>query len=316
VNIEHLREFIVLGTIRNFTAAARKLGLSQSTLSKHLASIEREANLTLLERSTNRVDLTPQGKAFLEGAMMVVDHYDTTLRNAVLASTQNNAKVLVGGSIAGMHVNRLLLITGVMLSRAANPVVMELFGPHASTSLLERAAHDAGDLLREGILDAAILEHCSEVDRWTGFERQVLYRDPFVVLVHKDDPVAQKDTLSAEDLQNHRLLIPIGYPYLARRIMDLAAEMGRQVPLVTRVLDHAADVLASMQVGDVICTARANSEVIANLDSTGVVALDVDRPREYVEVCLVYPRNTENPAVGNFVDALTEVAAAHRVTPA
>jgi DNA-binding transcriptional LysR family regulator len=53
MDIEYLREFIILARYLNFTATAEMLHTTQPTLSRHISSIESEVGIKLFyERST------------------------------------------------------------------------------------------------------------------------------------------------------------------------------------------------------------------------------------------------------------------------
>lgn len=68
----------------SFTAAAKALGLSQSTISRHLARLEEDAGAPLLVRTTP-VHLTERGAALLAAVQPMVDA--ATVARAALAST-------------------------------------------------------------------------------------------------------------------------------------------------------------------------------------------------------------------------------------
>ncbi len=57
-----LRSFLAVADTLHFTAAARRRGLSQSTISQHVARLEQAVGRTLLTRDTKNVALTPDGE--------------------------------------------------------------------------------------------------------------------------------------------------------------------------------------------------------------------------------------------------------------
>lgn len=59
---EQLNEFYILSTTLSYSKAAEKLYISQSTLSRHIKSMEEELNVHLFSRSTRNVVLTSEGK--------------------------------------------------------------------------------------------------------------------------------------------------------------------------------------------------------------------------------------------------------------
>ncbi|HKF18806.1 MAG TPA: LysR family transcriptional regulator, partial [Candidatus Dormibacteraeota bacterium] len=57
-----LRAFAVFARRRSFSAAARELRISQPAVSKHIADVEREAGVKLVERRPRGGELTPAGE--------------------------------------------------------------------------------------------------------------------------------------------------------------------------------------------------------------------------------------------------------------
>ena len=65
---EVLLAFVQAATQGSFSAAARKLGKSQSTISAAVASLEIDLDLQLFDRSSRKPTLTPQGRVMLQRA--------------------------------------------------------------------------------------------------------------------------------------------------------------------------------------------------------------------------------------------------------
>ena len=76
MELNYLREFIALTETRNFAEAADRLFISQSSLSKHIQSLESEIGTPLLRRTTRKVDLNEQGEIFLTYAKRIVQAQD------------------------------------------------------------------------------------------------------------------------------------------------------------------------------------------------------------------------------------------------
>ena len=57
----------------DFSAAARTLSLTPSTVSKSIARLEDQLGRRLLQRSSRTMRLTPEGQHFLEAAHRVLD---------------------------------------------------------------------------------------------------------------------------------------------------------------------------------------------------------------------------------------------------
>lgn len=64
--------FAEVAKARSFSRAADVLGLPKSTLSRRVAELEREVGLSLLNRSTRKVELTGAGELYLERCLRIV----------------------------------------------------------------------------------------------------------------------------------------------------------------------------------------------------------------------------------------------------
>lgn len=64
--------FCVLANASSLSAAARELGVTTPAVSKHLAQMEARLGLTLVNRSTRRMSMTPEGELYLEHARRIL----------------------------------------------------------------------------------------------------------------------------------------------------------------------------------------------------------------------------------------------------
>ena len=70
---EVLQAFVQAATHGSFSAAARKLGKSQSTVSAAVASLEIDLDVVLFDRSSRKPTLTPAGHVLLQRAEQVLE---------------------------------------------------------------------------------------------------------------------------------------------------------------------------------------------------------------------------------------------------
>lgn len=75
VKVETLGELLTVVKCRSFSQAAKVLYLSQSSVSSHIALMEKELGFEVIDRSRQPVALTPAGAVFVEYAQTVVDAY-------------------------------------------------------------------------------------------------------------------------------------------------------------------------------------------------------------------------------------------------
>jgi len=65
--------FVEVASAGGFRAAAERLGMPNSTLSRRVAELERDIGLRLFNRTTRRVDLTEAGRLYFERCRRIID---------------------------------------------------------------------------------------------------------------------------------------------------------------------------------------------------------------------------------------------------
>lgn len=68
--------FSVLASAGSLSAAARELGITTPAVSKHLAQMESRVGVALLNRTTRRMSLTPEGEVYLQHARRILGEID------------------------------------------------------------------------------------------------------------------------------------------------------------------------------------------------------------------------------------------------
>ncbi|XME01782.1 LysR family transcriptional regulator [Lachnospiraceae bacterium C1.1] len=95
---------IALKDEKNISAAARKLGISQPTLSEFLSNLENELGTDLFYREKRKLELTPSGKIYIDAAQRIMQIRDRTyssihkLRNPTKSTIRIAASPLRGSA--------------------------------------------------------------------------------------------------------------------------------------------------------------------------------------------------------------------------
>ncbi|APE32278.1 LysR family transcriptional regulator [Halomonas aestuarii] len=74
-----LEDFVALASTRSFSASARQRHVTQPAFSRRIRSLEQAVGVTLVDRSTTPVDLTPEGQLFLVTARNIVEQLNESL---------------------------------------------------------------------------------------------------------------------------------------------------------------------------------------------------------------------------------------------
>jgi DNA-binding transcriptional LysR family regulator len=76
--------------------ASQELFISQSSISKHIKSLEKEIGIELFKREHRTITLTPAGKEFLEFARESVDGYEKMQRNLYKYKSEESEIITIG----------------------------------------------------------------------------------------------------------------------------------------------------------------------------------------------------------------------------
>lgn len=81
MNIEHMKNFLIMADSDSISHASRRLFIAQSALSNQLKTLEKEVGAQLIKRDYHSYELTESGKTFLKYARKIVE----TMEQAELA---------------------------------------------------------------------------------------------------------------------------------------------------------------------------------------------------------------------------------------
>ena len=218
MNLVTMEYFIALSNERSFTQAAEKLNITQQTLSAHIAGVEKELGVQLVER-TVPLKLTYAGEVFLNYAQMFQDSKRKLMHEM--------------GEIT--HDERGCLRVGVASTRGhiIMPRVIARFRevyPHVSVELHEAENFELIEGLKSGYLDI-IVAYVPFAQ--PGFDMEVVYRDEVVLcasnkLMHSiygdecDEVIAQ--------VAKRQSLLPMREcPFMLVGKRDVSGEIARQM---------------------------------------------------------------------------------------
>ncbi len=74
--IRDVEPFVRVAEAGSFRRASERLGVTPAAVSKAVAKLEEDLGVRLLERTSRRVSLTPEGRTYLEHARAALDHLD------------------------------------------------------------------------------------------------------------------------------------------------------------------------------------------------------------------------------------------------
>lgn len=95
-DLKRFEYVLALAECLNFSQAAVKLNISQSTLSQQIQKTEKEIGVALFDRTTSTITLTQYGQLYIKGARKIIDTYNETLDSITDADMGVSGSVTMG----------------------------------------------------------------------------------------------------------------------------------------------------------------------------------------------------------------------------
>src|SRR6185312_16630103 len=179
-----LETFMTVVDQGGFTAAGRRLGLSQPAVSRAVAALEKELGLPLLVRRRDGLSLTEAGSIALAHAREAARHL-TLMRTEVAG---------LAGDISGtLSLASLPTATGTLVAPQLRTFAQR--HPAVTIRLLEGSESEIRDWLDQGAAEAGVVSLPIK-----GLEVAVLGEQEMVAVVPADSRLASKDTITYPDL--------------------------------------------------------------------------------------------------------------------
>lgn len=190
-----LRYFLAVVREENITRAADVLHITQPTLSRQLSMLEEELGVKLMERGARRIVLTNEGLLLRRRAEELVALADKTEQEFAGQSDTVEGRISIGsGEIAAVSA----------LARCCEAFHAQY--PLVSFDLLTANADVVKEQMDKGLLDIGLLLEPIDMDKYDYI--RMAEREEWGVLMHSDDPLAAKISLTAAELSALPLILP------------------------------------------------------------------------------------------------------------
>ena len=147
MELRHIRYFLAVAEERNFTRAAKKVGIGQPPLSQQIRALEDELETPLFHRLSRGAELTSAGKAFLPEALSILQQAERAKHVALLGAKGQVGQLRVG-------------FTSSAILRPIVPAIVRAFHqrhPEVELSLTENDTTQLLQLLAENKVDVTFV---------------------------------------------------------------------------------------------------------------------------------------------------------------
>ena len=176
----------------SFTKAAQDLNYAQSSISKMVADLEKEWGLTLLERSRNGICLTSAGEQILPLARTILNDFQA-LEGCVDKINGIQSGIVRIGTFASVAINWLPDIFAELQKDYPSIDYEMLLGDYTEVE----------HWIEEGRVDCGFLR----LPTSTTLDTISLKQDEYKVVLPVNHPLAQKEKIDIQDLENQPFLL-------------------------------------------------------------------------------------------------------------
>lgn len=256
MELRQLQYFLKAAELQNFTEASRQLFITQSTLSQQIKQLENELGMFLFDRIGKHVYLTEAGREFTPFARQTIS--DANLGKQRILDLQN------------IRTGSLRVAVTYSLSFGLSSIVLRFMEqyPNIRLEIVYSTASELLQMLKHREVDF-VLSFKSDNDE--EIEVTDLYEIPLTVVVNKNHPLAQHESISLQLLQQYPLVLP-SEGLTARAILDKLL-MDNNIEIEPHLEMNDANILLQLVESSTFATVLSQATTIgrSNLKAIPIV---------------------------------------------
>ncbi|WP_373154038.1 LysR family transcriptional regulator [Clostridium sp. AUH-JLR23] len=189
-----LQYFLAIAREETISGAAQQLHITQPTLSRQMKELEDELGKQLFIRSNKKITLTEEGIILRQRAEEIINLVDKTELEIMSADSSLKGDIYIG---AGESHTLKIITKSMKKIHAKYPEIQ--FHIHSGN------APDVIEKLDNGLIDFALLTSNPKINDYHHLLLPLTHQ--WGVLMLKDDPLAQKEAITFQDIQDKPLIV-------------------------------------------------------------------------------------------------------------
>jgi LysR family transcriptional activator of glutamate synthase operon len=283
MEIEYLRELLVLAEKGNFSEAADVLYTTQSTLSKHIKKIESELGVPLFDRTSRKVKINEFGQMFIPFAKQIteIQNHSEDVLQSKLATDRDTLTIGSVRSMAQYHITDIIAHYKKNNPQSTIKTIHSVFeGKTVNTQLLK-------DFLRQRKCELAFIRIDSKND--DDLEKIPYLDDSLVAVFPSNHPYAKMKSLPLKSLADNRFLLSEESSSIYRRCIKACQESGFE-PNIVFTDPKPEDLIELVQEG--MGTALILKYLAVYLLNPNIAIVDIT-PTVSIRIFLCYLKETK-----------------------
>lgn len=295
MNINQLRYFVTAAENRSFSKAAAKHFISQTAVTQQIQALEESLGVTLFDRSTRPIKVTPAGNLFLVDAKAILERVNYSINRVQEASV---------GFVGNLRIG---YTKGYERSKLSN--TLRAFHDKYPNVLISCYRCDTDTLatgLQNNEFDIIFTWDSTELSKDRSIAAHVIERSPLVVALYNSHPFSGRTFLKRSELRSEDILFmthsrdadSIG----DRHFYELYYKAGYK-PNITFRSNDMESILMMVAAGEGISVLPGYvTEKLDNADNIIFIPLVGDE--ENVEIIAAWINEEKNPVLLRFAEFL------------
>lgn len=219
MRLEQLQAFLAVAETGSFQAAARQCGVTQSTISRQVRSVEDDLGVALFHR-TAQAKLTLAGSSLLPRAARICKEWN---------QAQQEISDLINGKQTELCISGIHSVCAYLLP----PIVTQYCNSHPDVQLRVTALGSDRSLkvLRDGLVDVSIVMHNPLLTSNQEMVVTPLYEEPVEVLMAADHPLTAYNSIPWDEISQYpQVVFKDGYG-MQRIVQSQFRDQGKDVKI-------------------------------------------------------------------------------------
>jgi DNA-binding transcriptional LysR family regulator len=292
MELRHLRYFVTVADLLNFTKAAAKLRVAQPSFSRQIRDLEEELGVPLLERNSRFVRLTEAGKAFATEARAVLQHAEAAAQTARAFAKNNRGHLNLGYAPS---------LTVEVLPEALRRFEKEC--PRVRVTIQDLSIREMTNGLREGRLDAALtVESSAKEMEGLAFEKLRSYA--VCVAVGVTHRLVRARRIDLAELNGERLMVYSReeYPEYHQWLKGLFGRAIQRLVVNAEEHDSGTSLIAAVEAGRGVAVVAS---VFSSVAGPRIKLRELQPSPAPLVVGVAYHPGRLGPTTRQFVQTLT-----------
>jgi len=235
MEFRQLQYFVKAAETMNFTEAAAAVFITQSTLSQQIKQLEEELGMLLFDRIGKHVRITEAGHVFLTHARKIL--LDVQKGKQAITELNNAATGQLNIGVSYAFTSSLFPVLAPFSTKY----------PGIKISIISDNHVELEKRLRLAELDLIVAYHNESDDE--DLEMQPLFSSSIVMVVAKNNPLAQLKSVNLKQLAELELILP-GKGFSSRTFINELCYKHKMSPNIKIELNDVHTLLSLVQDGD------------------------------------------------------------------